>query len=169
MSDNKNPQFKNVHESEKNLLEQVKHINKKKEKVEQSEQKEQRIEISPAEKKIVLDEISQAEKAAQSSVITPISDGQKKYSERQKQIEKIMENGLDDLYRKIPPIKQQEFKTVGEEIAGKINSLLNQAKFKIKDIINLIKKWLLIIPGVNIFFLEQEAKIKTDEIIRLKK
>jgi len=32
----------------------------------------------------------------------------------------------------------------------------------------LIKKWLLLIPGVNKYFLEQEAKIKADEIVKMK-
>ena len=36
-------------------------------------------------------------------------------------------------------------------------------------IIDVIKKWLSIIPGINKFFLEQEAKIKTDKIMELKK
>jgi hypothetical protein len=30
-------------------------------------------------------------------------------------------------------------------------------------------QWLKLLPGVNRFFLEQEAKIKTDRIIHLKK
>jgi hypothetical protein len=45
---------------------------------------------------------------------------------------------------------------------------MDSAKFKVKAIVDLIKKWLAIIPGVNKFFLEQEAKIKTDQIIALK-
>jgi hypothetical protein len=56
----------------------------------------------------------------------------------------------------------------GEETVEKINSLLDKTKIKIGKIINLIKKWLKIIPGINQFFLEQEAKIKTDKIINLK-
>jgi hypothetical protein len=34
-----------------------------------------------------------------------------------------------------------------------------------KKIFVLIRAWLKIIPGVNRFFLEQEAKIKTDKIL----
>jgi hypothetical protein len=33
--------------------------------------------------------------------------------------------------------------------------------------LKLIREWLLIIPGVNKYFLEQEAKIKTDKIQQL--
>ena len=45
---------------------------------------------------------------------------------------------------------------------------MDKAKLKVKKVVNLIKKWLTMIPGVNKFFLEQEAKIKTDEIVKLK-
>lgn len=87
---------------------------------------------------------------------------------REKKIEKILESGLEETYLKMPLAKQQEFKIVGEVTVKKINGLLNEAKVNINKIIDLIKKWLLIIPGVNKFFLEQEAKIKADEIIKIK-
>jgi hypothetical protein len=35
----------------------------------------------------------------------------------------------------------------------------------VKKILALIRDWLKLIPGVNRFFLEQEAKIKTDKIL----
>jgi len=50
----------------------------------------------------------------------------------------------------------------------KINTLLDKAKINLGKIASLIRKWLSIIPGVNKFFLEQEAKIKADEIMKLK-
>ena len=36
-----------------------------------------------------------------------------------------------------------------------------------RKILKLIRSWLKLIPGVNKFFLEQEAKIKTDKIVDL--
>lgn len=84
---------------------------------------------------------------------------------REKVIEKILEKDLDELYLAMSPEKKEEFKVVGEETAREINNLLKKTKVKVKKIIDLIRKWLLIIPGVNKFFVEQEAKIKTDEII----
>ena len=39
-------------------------------------------------------------------------------------------------------------------------------KVKVRDVVHLIREWLLVIPGVNAFFLEQEAKIKTDRILQ---
>ena len=38
---------------------------------------------------------------------------------------------------------------------------------KAKKIFQLILEWLKLLPGINRFFLEQEAKIKTDRIIHL--
>lgn len=89
--------------------------------------------------------------------------------QQQKQVEKILESGLEEIYSELSNDKKKEFKIVGEQTAAKINLLLNKTKIKIKDIINLIKKWLLLIPGISKYFLEQEAKIKADDIIKIKK
>lgn len=88
--------------------------------------------------------------------------------EREKRIEKILEENMEEIYLKLSPEKQKEFRVMGEQTARQINAILEKTKFKIKEIINLIRKWLSIIPGLNKFFLEQEAKIKADKIIHLK-
>ncbi len=88
--------------------------------------------------------------------------------QRQKRIEDILAKDLEEVYLNIAPAKQREFKEAGEDASRKISLLLEKAKLKVEKIINLIRKWLLIIPGINRFFLEQEAKIKADEIIKLK-
>lgn len=95
-------------------------------------------------------------------------EGNEALRHRERSIEKILEEGMSDFYLKLPPAKKREFKAVGEETAKQINSLLNEAKLRIKKILALVKKWLAIIPGVNKFFLEQESKIKVDQIIKLK-
>ncbi len=84
-------------------------------------------------------------------------------------IEKILEIGLADEYAKLSPIAKQEFKIKGEEITTKIRDLLQATNVKVKTIFYLIIEWLKVLPGVNNFFLEQEAKIKTDLIIDLHK
>ncbi len=89
--------------------------------------------------------------------------------ERQKQIDQILSEGLDDIFMNLAPIEQKKFKEEGERSVLKINELLNQTKIKIKKIIEIIKIWLKIIPKINRYFLEQEAKIKADKIIKLKK
>lgn len=83
-------------------------------------------------------------------------------------VEKIMESGLQDAYREMSPTQQQEFKLKGEKTAMEIREILRTGKIKIKKIINLLMSWLRLLPGINKFFLEQEAKIKADKIISLK-
>ena len=87
--------------------------------------------------------------------------------EREKQIEKILEIDLAEAYRSMTPEKQLEFRTVGERTAKEINRLLSEARVQAKKIIELIIEWLKIIPGVSRFFIEQEAKIKADEIMKM--
>ncbi len=106
------------------------------------------------------------ERTGGAALVPIISEKQK---ERKKKIEKVLAKGLEDAYMSMTPEKKREFKTVGEQTAGKISELLEKGKVKVKKIIELIKKWLALIPGVNRFFLEQEAKIKADEIMRIKR
>jgi hypothetical protein len=88
---------------------------------------------------------------------------------RQKQIDAILSEGLNDIFLSMDTKQQKIFKEEGEKTTVKINLLLNSAKVKLKNIIDLIKNWLKLIPKVNPYFLEQEAKIKADKIIKLKK
>lgn len=89
------------------------------------------------------------------------------------EVEKILEANLGEVFQTMPPQKQQEFKIKGEETTAQITKLLNTAKVKFsslaKQIFGLIINWLKVISGVNKFFLEQEAKIKSDKILALKK
>jgi len=87
---------------------------------------------------------------------------------RAQEIDNILAEGLHEVFLKMDPKKQKEFKQQGEETVIKINKLLDKTKIKVSAIIELIKKWLKIIPGVNKFFLEQEAKIKADRIMKIK-
>lgn len=84
-------------------------------------------------------------------------------------IEKIMEDGIGDAFNRLSPTARQEFKLKGEQTAIKIRTLLKSSHIKVKKIFQLIFEWLKLLPGVNRFFLEQEAKIKTDHIITLHK
>jgi len=122
-------------------------------------------------------EIEPGEDAAKQEVVedrkkiiglAAVSNTKHKKAERKKKIEKILEKDMESLYLSMPVYKQNEFRRVGDEISQKINDLLDRTKIKIKNIINLIKKWLLIIPHINKYFLEQEAKIKADKILKVK-
>jgi hypothetical protein len=82
-------------------------------------------------------------------------------------IEKVMEEGINDAYQRLSPVAKQEFKLKGEVAAIKIRELLRSAHVRAKKVLRLILEWLKMLPGINKFFLEQEAKIKTDRIISL--
>jgi predicted component of type VI protein secretion system len=84
-----------------------------------------------------------------------------------KQIEEIMAEDMTEVFLKLPPDQQQTFKAKGEETASAIRELVASAKEVAKKVFDLIKKWLQMIPGVNKFYLEQEAKLKTDKILRV--
>lgn len=83
------------------------------------------------------------------------------------EIESILEKGLEDAYQEMTPVQQQEFKIKGEETAKKIRDLIQAGKAKVKKIFELIFEWLKALPGVNKFYIEQEAKIKADKVAKL--
>lgn len=89
--------------------------------------------------------------------------------QRAQEIDRILADGLEDIFIALPPQEQQRFKIKGEETVSKINKLLDGTKVKIKQIVSLIRRWLATLPGVNRYFLEQEAKIKADRIMKIKK
>ncbi|MEA2065340.1 MAG: hypothetical protein U9O66_03560 [Patescibacteria group bacterium] len=137
--------------------------------------------IEKKERKKSLDKDFQKERSAdagqkkiESEII--VSDGASKgvkthLSQKSAEVEKIeniLSEGLEDAYVNLSARKQLEFKKNGEETAAKIFFILKSTKVKVKKIIRLIKEWLKMIPGVNRFFLEQEAKIKADKIMEMK-
>jgi hypothetical protein len=83
-------------------------------------------------------------------------------------VEAVMSEGLEDVFRELTPVQQQEFKIKGEQTAQAIRQLLTKTKIKIREIFKLILEWLQMLPGVNKYFLEQEAKIRAEKIIALK-
>lgn len=64
------------------------------------------------------------------------------------------------------PKEQERFRAKGEQVALEIKSMLDAGKAHFKKITHLIMEWLKLIPGVNKFFLQKEAKRKTDDLIR---
>ncbi|NQU77964.1 hypothetical protein HQ544_04690 [Candidatus Falkowbacteria bacterium] len=83
-------------------------------------------------------------------------------------IEGILEQNLAEAFSKMDPATQLRFKQEGEVAAKKIEQAINQVKVKVKTILNIIRNWLKVIPGVNKYFIEQETKIKTDKIMAIK-
>ncbi len=87
---------------------------------------------------------------------------------RAKAIDQILAEGLNDVFLSLDSSEQKVFKIKGEETVLKINELLVKGKVKVNKIIDLIRKWLSFVPGLNKFFLEQEIKIKADKILKIK-
>lgn len=102
---------------------------------------------------------------------TPDPNAPKEYvkDEVTLEVEKILEDGLGDFVQTMPTDVKWRFLHKGQEIAIVLAGMVRDYKVKVKQVIHLIRDWLLTIPGVNKFFLEQEAKIKTDRILDLEK
>lgn len=130
------------------------------------EQEKSPVEKSPEKKSFLEKSVNKLTPSKARKVAPAIPQVQDEVSIR---IEKILESGLADEYAKLSPIAKQEFKIKGEETTAKIRELLRDTHIKVKKIFYLIIEWLRILPGINKFFLEQEAKIKTDAIIELSK
>ncbi|MGB0757089.1 MAG: hypothetical protein ACPGO5_01410 [Patescibacteria group bacterium] len=83
------------------------------------------------------------------------------------EIEDILEEDLKDVYAKLDPATQKTFKESGEETTKMVFDLVHQTKIKTRRIVSVIAKWLRIIPGINKYFVEQEAKLKTDKVVEM--
>lgn len=83
-------------------------------------------------------------------------------------VEKIMEQDLADVYFQMAEKDRKIFQLQGEKTAKKIEYLLSKTKDTTKKVFKLILKWLNLIPGINKFFIRQEAMIKAENIMKLK-
>ncbi|MCF6276611.1 MAG: hypothetical protein L3J07_02050 [Candidatus Magasanikbacteria bacterium] len=128
-----------------------------------TEQEQSTKEIQPVETQLQIKSTVQKEQPKKARPTIPQTK-----DEMTQKIEKIMEEDLKDAFLELTPVQKQEFKIKGEEVLGKIRVLMNKTKVNIKKIIKLLLSWLKILPGINKFFLEQEAKIKADKILALK-
>ncbi|OJI06329.1 hypothetical protein BK004_04150 [bacterium CG10_46_32] len=88
-------------------------------------------------------------------------------SERLIDIEKIMSEGLGEIFVSLPPEVKATVKYEGELAAHKIEMLIERSASIGKTVLSILRAWLSKIPGVNKFFLEQESKRKTDKIIAI--
>jgi len=130
-------------------------VQEEKEKKKRTKQKKEKVQ----QKKEGIKKKKRKKKEAKKSV--------RQKDELTQEIEGILEEGLEDAYKELTPVQKQEFKMKGEETARKIKELIQAGKAKVKKIFELVLEWLKTLPGVNKYFLEQEAKIKADKISKL--
>jgi len=114
--------------------------------------------VDEVEQPVVQPEPVMTPQVVQTQTIVPQKDT------LEKEIDDVLAEDLKDLYVAMTPSQQKVFKAKGEETVSKIRQLIHSAKFNAKKVFFLIRDWLKLIPGVNRYFLEQEAKIKTDKI-----
>jgi len=127
------------------------------------------LEIEQLERKILeAEHLAQPEvESAEAPSSAPVLPVQRTVDPVTREVEKILSEDLTSIFGQMTPQQQLIFKREGERAAGVIKTMLEQAKLKTKNLLDVIKRWLRLIPGVNKFFLEQEAKIKTDKIVAL--
>lgn len=130
----------------------------------QAENKPEKQEAPASDKKVEKPKIG----AAVSTNTATVTDGEYR-QRREAAVDSILADGLNEVFLKMTPEEQRRFKAEGEKTAKEINGLLDKAKVGVSKVISLIKRWLGLIPGVNKYFLEQEAKIKADKILKIKK
>ncbi len=153
---------------EKSLTESVPENLSQPESLPHPEKQEQKPEQKP-EHKDKKEKLKSDEPTIPAKSVINITNDQSRKEIQKKQIDDILSFGLSDIFLDLEPAKQQEFKKTGEVTVSKINALLNKANVNINKIVHLIKKWLGILPNANKYYLEQEAKIKADKIIQIKR
>jgi hypothetical protein len=83
------------------------------------------------------------------------------------EVERILEEGLGDYVPDMPEEARQRFLKKGGEVAAQLSIAVRTLNVQVAIVVELIKEWLMTIPGVNRYFIEQESKIKTDLLVQL--
>lgn len=84
-------------------------------------------------------------------------------------VQQILEDGLEEAIITMPEDAKQRFLEKGKQIGTIVSDMVRRYKVEVKRVLNMLKEWLTAIPGINKFFLEKEAKIKTDRILELER
>lgn len=85
------------------------------------------------------------------------------------EIERKLEDGLWEAYKSMDPGLRARFKAEGERIAAVAREGIRSGKLAAQTLLEMIVNWLRMIPRVNGWFLVQDAKLKTDALIRMAK
>ena len=126
--------------------------------------------MAAEETQVVAEAEGEKEKAAAESAVKDL------YQERIEDIfqDKIYKDRSTDdaekaicLYHSLDAKEQERLKAAGEAAALAIRNLIESKKIAPRKIHDVIHSWLKTIPRVSPNFLLQEAKIKTDEIIKV--
>lgn len=106
------------------------------------------------------------EKVEHAPAITQVSkpEAKPKKDSMTMKIESMLEEGVENDFKKMLPQQQAAFMREGEELAERLKAMRGSGKFDAGLANKQITRWLRGIPDVNALFLEQAAKIKTDKL-----
>lgn len=85
------------------------------------------------------------------------------------EVEGKLADGLWDAYKSMSPGVRAKFKAEGERIAHVAREGVASGKIAAESLLTMIIDWLKMIPHVDRWFLMQDAKLKTDALIRMSK
>lgn len=124
-------------------------------------------------RKLIQEVNKEAETSTQASPVLPELTNQATPINEQQvilaKVEAILAADMEKIFLSMDLSTQAKFKAKGEEVAIEISSLFQKTRVQLKKVINLISEWLRLIPNVNKYYLEQEAKLKADALLRLYK
>lgn len=80
----------------------------------------------------------------------------------------LADESLQRIYAGLPPAVQGRFRDEGSALAAWIETAITTGKLILKEVHRRIVAWLRIIPRVNHWYLQQEAKVKTDAILAIR-
>jgi hypothetical protein len=112
--------------------------------------------------------VSPATTAGSAPVAVPAAPPVSPADAVQKRVEQVLEEGLGDIYQKLDPATQAKFRHEGEVTAQRVTELLKQAAVKVVEVLRVIRRWLAMLPGVSDLFIESQAKLKAEKLMKLK-
>ena len=89
--------------------------------------------------------------------------------ETRMKVERVLEENLWDLYFAMPKEARVKFRAEGEVAAEQVRVMINEKKARPHAFHAVIVRWLRSIPRVSQWFLLQEGKIKTDNVMTIVK
>ncbi len=108
----------------------------------------------------------QADEPAQKQVVLTPAIPKVQKDQVLSSVERIMEDGLREVYLGMGDDQRRKFKMSGEAAAAKIREIADKKKVRPYVVGNFIVRWMRQIVGLNPYYLLQAGYIKAERIIR---
>ncbi len=119
---------------------------------------------------VVVKEMATAERQPEITPVTTsetVASGISVNKEQLEEIEEILSDGVKDFYDAMQDLEKKRFRDTGEKLARDIYDMLQKGHASFKKFLDAIIPWLTLIPHVNQFYLEKEAKKRADKLIKM--